>query len=126
MLLDLLLLLILDEPVLLVAELADGFVSAAVLVAVALKAASIPAKDGKPNPARLANNEFVKLILLRFPKFPRLLNAPRFGRPPNGINSGLFFGSKFPSDKPDRRELLRFPNDGKFKPEAIDVAAKLA
>lgn len=124
---DLLALVILVEPVfLLLTELTTGLVSAVVLVAVAPNAASIPAKDGKPRPARFANKEFVKLILLKLLRLPSPLNAPRLGKPPNGIKRGLFFGSKLPRERPDRRELFKLPSEGKFKPEAIDVAAKLA
>lgn len=114
--------LVLVELLLLFAELIT--LVSAVLVAAAL-IASMPANDGKPSPARLANSEFVRLML---PKLPRLLKPPsalRFGNPPNGINSGLFLGSKFPSDRLDSSELLRFPIDGKLRPEAIELAAKL-
>lgn len=122
------LLILLELVFLLLTELTEGLlVSAAELVAaLALNAASIPANEGKPRPARLANNEFVKLMLLRLLRLLRPLNAPKFGSPPNGINKGLFFGSKLPSERPDNNELLRFPNEGKFKLDAIDVAAKFA
>lgn len=124
---DLPVLLMLVEPVfLLLTELTTGFVSAAVLVAVAPKAASIPARDGKPSPARFANKEFVRLMLLRLLRLPSPLKAPKLGKPPNGIRRGLFFGSKLPSERPDKRELFRLPSEGKFRPEAIDVATRFA
>lgn len=121
---DLLELLVPVDILLLLTEVTT-FVSA-VLVAVAPSAASIPANEGKPRPARFAKSEFVRLILLKFPRFPKPPKAPRLGKPPKGIKRGLFLGSKLPSERPERRELLMFEREGKFRLEAIDVAARFA
>lgn len=79
---------------------------------------SSPANEGRPKLAKFANSELVRPIL---PKPPIPLRALMFGIPPNGIRSGLFLGSKPPSDKPDNNVLGLSPP----KPDASDGKGRL-
>lgn len=79
---------------------------------------SNPANEGRPKLAKFANNELVRPI---FPNPPIPLRALMFGIPPNGINIGLFLGSKPPRDKLDNNVLGLIPP----KPDARDGKERL-
>lgn len=96
--------------------LAPTFVTEVVLSVIACELGSIPDNPGKPNPAKFAKSELVKLTLLK-PLIP--LRTLIFGIPPNGIKSG-FFGSNPPRERPESKDVgLIPPSDGKGKFEGV-------